>query len=415
MCKFRPNRRTRITRTMRDRRHRQRCLGTGGGLPLVAGPRRARLRARRPRGRSRQHGRPRRARARHRASSFTTSATTRCSADYSASSASRRTSRRCRSRSAAAAAGSSTPVGGRSPSRRMPRGRVSSRCSGRSGAGCVRRAPEDDGADRSPGTSTRTATRSGSAATSSCRLTSALWSTAPGRALEFPAAYAIRFFDNHGMLGFGRFRWRTVTGGSRRYVDAIAARLGSRLRLGSGVRSVRRDRGRRRAARRRGRRALRPGRRRDARRPGARAARGRRAPTSGACSAASRTRRNDAVLHTDSRFLPRNRRARASWNYRLGDARPPDDHLPPEPAAGARGRPRLLRDAERARPGGARARALHLRPPALHGRDAARASGAAAARGGANALRRRVLRQRLPRGRARERRRRRRAPSGCDW
>src|SRR5947209_11382594 len=31
-------------------------------------------------------------------------------------------------------------------------------------------------------------------------LTSALWSTAPGRALEFPAAYAIRFFDNHGML-----------------------------------------------------------------------------------------------------------------------------------------------------------------------------------------------------------------------
>ncbi|HKI93383.1 MAG TPA: FAD-dependent oxidoreductase, partial [Gaiellaceae bacterium] len=34
-------------------------------------------------------------------------------------------------------------------------------------------------------------------------LTSALWSTAPGRALEFPAAHAIRFFDNHGMLGFG--------------------------------------------------------------------------------------------------------------------------------------------------------------------------------------------------------------------
>ena len=37
-------------------------------------------------------------------------------------------------------------------------------------------------------------------------LTSALWSTAPGRALEFPASYAIRFFANHGMLGFGRFR-----------------------------------------------------------------------------------------------------------------------------------------------------------------------------------------------------------------
>ena len=70
-------------------------------------------------------------------------------------------------------------------------------------------------------------------------LTSALWSTAPGRALEFPAAYAVRFFANHGMLGFGRFRWRTVTGGSRRYVDAISAQLGRGLRLGCEVRSVR--------------------------------------------------------------------------------------------------------------------------------------------------------------------------------
>ena len=56
-------------------------------------------------------------------------------------------------------------------------------------------------------------------------LTSALWSTAPGRSLDFPAAYAIRFFDNHGMLGFGRFRWLAVAGGSRTYVDALLARL----------------------------------------------------------------------------------------------------------------------------------------------------------------------------------------------
>jgi predicted NAD/FAD-binding protein len=74
-------------------------------------------------------------------------------------------------------------------------------------------------------------------------LTSALWSTAPGRALEFPAAYAIRFFDNHGMLGLGRFRWRTVSGGSREYVDAVARGLGERLHLGLGARSVRRTPG----------------------------------------------------------------------------------------------------------------------------------------------------------------------------
>jgi predicted NAD/FAD-binding protein len=69
-------------------------------------------------------------------------------------------------------------------------------------------------------------------------LTSALWSTAPERALDFPAAYAIRFFEHHGMLGFGRFRWRTVTGGSRRYVDALLAGLGARAHIGLGARAI---------------------------------------------------------------------------------------------------------------------------------------------------------------------------------
>ena len=72
-------------------------------------------------------------------------------------------------------------------------------------------------------------------------LTAALWSTAPGRALEYPAAAAIRFFDNHGMLGVRRFRWRTVTGGADTYVSELATRLGPRLRVGLGVRSLRRD------------------------------------------------------------------------------------------------------------------------------------------------------------------------------
>jgi uncharacterized protein len=72
-------------------------------------------------------------------------------------------------------------------------------------------------------------------------MTAALWSTAPGRSLEYPALAAIRFFDNHGMLGFRRFGWRYVTGGSNSYVQAIADRLGPRLRLGAGARSLRRD------------------------------------------------------------------------------------------------------------------------------------------------------------------------------
>jgi predicted NAD/FAD-binding protein len=150
-------------------------------------------------------------------------------------------------------------------------------------------------------------------------LTSALWSTAPGRALEFPAAHAVRFFANHGMLGFGRFRWRTVTGGSRRYVDAIATRLGKQLHLGYGVRSVRRrsdavelrtdddrvhtfdhvvlathaDQAL----------ALLEDPTRDERR----------------VLGGFEYTENEAVLHTDPSFLPSAARARSSWNYRLGD------------------------------------------------------------------------------------------------
>ena len=97
----------------------------------------------------------------------------------------------------------------------LPRAPVGDRALAADGAGVARRGATT----RRP----RSATTSTSAGYSRplpahflVPLTAALWSTAPGRALEFPAAYAIRFFDNHGMLGFGRFRWRTVTGGSRR-------------------------------------------------------------------------------------------------------------------------------------------------------------------------------------------------------
>jgi uncharacterized protein len=150
-------------------------------------------------------------------------------------------------------------------------------------------------------------------------LTAALWSTAPGRALEFPAAYAIRFFDNHGMLGFGRFRWRTVAGGSKVYVGAIAERLGERLRLGHGVRSIRRggdgvelrtDDG---------------GLRRFDEVVVATHADEALALLEDPSEAERRAlggfayTMNDTVLHTDASFLPHTKGARASWNYRTGD------------------------------------------------------------------------------------------------
>ncbi|HEX2705449.1 MAG TPA: FAD-dependent oxidoreductase [Candidatus Lustribacter sp.] len=54
----------------------------------------------------------------------------------------------------------------------------------------------------------------------------AVWSTAPGVALEFPARYLFAFLEHHGMLTvFGSPTWRTVVGGSQRYVERVAAAL----------------------------------------------------------------------------------------------------------------------------------------------------------------------------------------------
>ena len=68
---------------------------------------------------------------------------------------------------------------------------------------------------------------------------SAVWSADPEQMWSFPAAFLARFFHNHGMLGFrGRPQWRTVTGGSRRYVEEITRPFADRIRLSAPVRAV---------------------------------------------------------------------------------------------------------------------------------------------------------------------------------
>ncbi len=156
-------------------------------------------------------------------------------------------------------------------------------------------------------------------------LTAAIWSSGAGAALEFPAGYALDFFDNHGMLGFRRRRWRTVAGGSRTYVAALLSRSRAGLHLGLPVRAVARaaDGVELRTAD-------------DERRRFdgvVLAVHGDQAlpllvdPTDDErrVLSAFRSTTSETVLHTDERLLP-GRGARASWNYRLDDCGASNGH-----------------------------------------------------------------------------------------
>lgn len=69
-------------------------------------------------------------------------------------------------------------------------------------------------------------------------LVSCVWSSGAEDALAFPARHLFRFLDHHGMLSVkGSPVWRTVVGGSRTYVDKVAARLPD-VRTGAPVVSV---------------------------------------------------------------------------------------------------------------------------------------------------------------------------------
>ena len=71
-------------------------------------------------------------------------------------------------------------------------------------------------------------------------MVSAVWSCDPTTALAYPARYLFTFLAHHGLLGVeGSPQWRTVTGGSRSYVDKVAATLPD-IRLSSPVTGVRR-------------------------------------------------------------------------------------------------------------------------------------------------------------------------------
>lgn len=146
----------------------------------------------------------------------------------------------------------------------------------------------------------------------------AIWSTGPAEMMDFPARTFARFFKNHGLLSLAdRPRWQTVVGGSHSYLKAFLARFPGRVERGAGVQSLRRL----------------PGGGVEIRACGREPERFDRAVV--ACHAdealalladpsdaerralgAWRYLDNRTVLHTDESFMPPNRRAWASWNYR---------------------------------------------------------------------------------------------------
>ncbi len=160
-------------------------------------------------------------------------------------------------------------------------------------------------------------------------IVSCVWSMGHQESLDYPAAYLFAFLGNHGFLELGDApTWHTVVGGSRSYVDAVAARLDV-VRSGTPVTAV-------------------------SRKPEhvllqTRSAAGAEevvtfdkvvvathADTAlGLLTDASEEERrvlgafgystNRTLLHRDATVLPARRRARASWNYRLDACDAVDD------------------------------------------------------------------------------------------
>ena len=154
---------------------------------------------------------------------------------------------------------------------------------------------------------------------------SCVWSSGREVALLYPARYLFRFLDRHGMLAVsGSPRWYTVSGGSRTYVERLAARLPD-VRRSAAVTDV-------------------------TRRPDG-------VDIHDATGTTTRFDRvviathadqalslltdpsgqevqtlqafgyshNETVLHTDASLLPEARQARSSWNYRMSSCTSTDE------------------------------------------------------------------------------------------
>jgi len=151
-------------------------------------------------------------------------------------------------------------------------------------------------------------------------MAAAIWSCPTQQMLAYPLSTFISFCRNHGLLQiFDRPQWMTVVGGSRSYVQRIAASLPD-VRLSSPVLSVKREAGGVNVASRHGverfdevifachsDQAL-------------RILNGDATQPERAVLGAVKYQHNRAVLHTDTQLLPKRKRVWAAWNYMSGES-----------------------------------------------------------------------------------------------
>ncbi len=149
-------------------------------------------------------------------------------------------------------------------------------------------------------------------------MAAAIWSAEPSSVLDMPARFLIRFFKNHGMLQVeGRPIWRTVLGGSRSYLQPLAAPFADRIHKDAAVSRVERTpsgvtvhaKGR-------------PAEAFDAAVLCCHSDQSLRILSDAdaderAVLSAVRYQPNEVVLHTDTTILPKRRRAWAAWNYHI--------------------------------------------------------------------------------------------------
>jgi len=146
----------------------------------------------------------------------------------------------------------------------------------------------------------------------------AIWSTDPASMMRFPARFFVRFLHNHGMLTVNdRPTWRTIKGGSARYVERLVAPFRDRIQLVTPVEQVRRIPGGV-LVKPRGHESVRF----DAvflacHSDQALAMLADASDAEREVLGAIAYQANETVLHTDASLLPRRRLAWAAWNYHV--------------------------------------------------------------------------------------------------